>query len=381
VVEVMSAGATRLQRIAFSTSRLAELCSQKELVTQIGAVVNDWPLVVLKELVDNACDAAEEDGIAPVVEISVKDGEIIVCDNAPGLPAETVAAALDYTVRVSSKEAYVSPSRGQQGNALKCIFAMPFVLDGDQGETIIESCGQCHRITFTMDPVCREPRIIHEVSTSVVQNGTTVRVRWPDKACHILRDAKPRFVWLVGKYVLANPHLTIKLRWDDDDCVTVEATNPAWKKWNGDDPTSAHWYSPQTFERYISAIVARDQDRGQRRRIVREFLKELRGLSRTDVQSQILCETETRGITLETFFNGGREAVSRLLDSCKRHSKPVKPVALGLIGADHIQKIFSALGVAENSFSYRKKLGTAPSGLPYGSEAAYGRPAPYHHGG
>ena len=36
-------------------------------------------------------------------------------------------------VRVSSREAYVSPTRGAQGNALKTIVAMPFVLDGERG--------------------------------------------------------------------------------------------------------------------------------------------------------------------------------------------------------------------------------------------------------
>ena len=42
---------------------------------------------------------------------------------------------LDYTVRVSSREAYVSPTRGAQGNALKTIVAMPFVLDEEMGKS------------------------------------------------------------------------------------------------------------------------------------------------------------------------------------------------------------------------------------------------------
>lgn len=46
--------------------------------------------------------------------------------------AETVANITDYHSRTSSREAYVSPTRGAQGNALKTILAMPAALnDGD----------------------------------------------------------------------------------------------------------------------------------------------------------------------------------------------------------------------------------------------------------
>jgi DNA topoisomerase VI subunit B len=56
-----------LVRLVFKTSRLAEFCSQKELVNQTGHSVEAWPLVILKELVDNALDAAEEAEIAPAI--------------------------------------------------------------------------------------------------------------------------------------------------------------------------------------------------------------------------------------------------------------------------------------------------------------------------
>jgi DNA topoisomerase VI subunit B len=120
--------APSLSRHVFKTSRLAEFCSQKELVNQTGHAVEDWPLVDLKELIDNALDGAEESGIAPVIEISVSQDDIAVADNGPGIAPETVADIIDYTARVSSREAYVSPIRGAQGNALKTILAMPFAL-------------------------------------------------------------------------------------------------------------------------------------------------------------------------------------------------------------------------------------------------------------
>src|SRR5437660_2854121 len=66
-----SAGKSALSRHVFKTSRLAEFCSRKELVNQTGHAAEDWPLVILKELVDNALDGAEEARIAPVIEITV----------------------------------------------------------------------------------------------------------------------------------------------------------------------------------------------------------------------------------------------------------------------------------------------------------------------
>jgi DNA topoisomerase VI subunit B len=123
-----------LIRKMFKTSRLAEFCSQKELVNQTGHVIEDWPLVVLKELIDNAIDAAEEAGTAPIIKLVVSLHEIAVSDNGPGIAPEAVANILDYTARVSSREAYVSPTRGAQGNALKTILAMPFALNGERGD-------------------------------------------------------------------------------------------------------------------------------------------------------------------------------------------------------------------------------------------------------
>jgi DNA topoisomerase VI subunit B len=173
-----------LERVAFRTSRLAEFCGEKELVAQTGHAVEHWPLVILKELVDNALDACEEAQIAPEIDVSVstETGDIVIADNAAGLPAETIAGVLDYTVRVSSWEAYVSPSRGRQGYGLKCIVAIPFALDGQCGTTVIESRGQAHRILFEMDPVRREPRILREIGASNVKIGTKITVRWPETA-------------------------------------------------------------------------------------------------------------------------------------------------------------------------------------------------------
>src|SRR5258708_26115366 len=80
-----------MKRETFQTSRLLDFCSERELIKQIGHGVDQWPLVIFKELVDNGLDACEEAGIAPVIEIEVTGTEITITDNGPGIPADTVA--------------------------------------------------------------------------------------------------------------------------------------------------------------------------------------------------------------------------------------------------------------------------------------------------
>ncbi len=172
----------QLDRATFSTSRLLDFCSRKELVAQTGHQPEAWPLVIIKELVDNALDACEEAGTAPAVRIRVDDAGITVTDNGPGIPAETIEGVLDFSIRVSSREAYVAPDRGAQGNALKTIVAMPFVVDGSIGAIEVAAHGVRHRITFAVDPIRQEPAITHDRDPDDRKKGTEIRVIWPDSA-------------------------------------------------------------------------------------------------------------------------------------------------------------------------------------------------------
>jgi DNA topoisomerase VI subunit B len=186
--------APALNRQVVKTSRLTEFCSRKELTNQTGHSSQEWPLVLLKELVDNSIDACEEAGIAPHVEIEVSDQAISITDNGPGISPETVADILDYSVRVSSREAYVSPTRGAQGNALKTVIAMGFALDGEHGETVIESREIAHEIAFSIDRIWHEPKIIRTCKASPVKTGARITVAWPNSSCSILDEAKARFL-------------------------------------------------------------------------------------------------------------------------------------------------------------------------------------------
>ena len=60
-----------LTRKTFTISRLADFATISELTKQTGQPVENWPLVVVKELVDNALDERKRPAIAPVIEIVV----------------------------------------------------------------------------------------------------------------------------------------------------------------------------------------------------------------------------------------------------------------------------------------------------------------------
>jgi hypothetical protein len=324
----------KLTRVPFRVSRLMEFCSERELQNQTGHAVEDWPLVVLKEGVDNALDACEEAEIAPVITVSVEADKIIIQDNAGGIDAATIASILDYTVRVSSREAYVSPTRGAQGNALKTILAMDYVLQGASGDavgvTIIESRGIAHRIEFRADHVNNEPVIRLTTEPSSVTAGTRLTIHWPRP--HLLEWAEDRFKQLIEAYVWFNPHLTVRGSWFGHEFINVAATNPTWDKWRPRDPTSAHWYDVPRLQRYLAAHVARDRDLGHSH-TVREFLGEFRGLTSTAHQRRILNEVGCSHQSLASFFGVekvNRDGIVKLLAAMRKHSRPVAPKYLGI---------------------------------------------------
>jgi hypothetical protein len=178
----MSAAAPRT---TFATSRLLEFCSQKELTAQTGHEPEDWPLMIVKELVDNSLDSCEESGVAPAIHAMVARGKIRVRDNGSGIPPETVTSILDFTTRTSSREAYVAPDRGRQGNAAKTIVAMPFALSGKEGHVEIVARGIRHDIVFAVDRIAQVPVIDyrkHRLEGASVRTGTIVTVHWPESA-------------------------------------------------------------------------------------------------------------------------------------------------------------------------------------------------------
>lgn len=382
----------RLERETFRTNREMDFFSEKELITQTGHSRDEWPLVILKELIDNSLDACEEGNIAPSISVHADASGITVKDNGPGIPPSTVEAALDFRVRVSSREVYVAPDRGAQGNALKTLFPMPYVLDGEHGTMTVSARGVQHSIACRADVISQRPVIDHEQTQVPIIEGTEVRLNWSER-----RDDDGISLWPFGEeckpaidsvewwrdtlqqstlsllqgFALFNPHLTLDVHWFGSK-VIYRASDPAWKKWKPDKPTSPHWYELQHLERLVAAHIAKDRDRGTDRTVA-DFIKQFDGLTGTQKRKAVIEQTGMSRFNLSALasddgLNSSR--VDELLTSMKQHTKPVNPKRLSVIGKDHLAARFSELGCDSEQFQYSKRFGV-DEGLPYVLEAAF----------
>ena len=374
-------GPKRLKRVPFTVSRLMEFCTKPELMNQTGHHWRLWPLVIGKEITDNAMDAAEEAEIAPIISITVstKRGTIIIEDNGPGIPAKTIESVLNYSIRVSSNEAYVSPTRGQQGNALKAILAMNYVMDtrGDDacGKTVIEAHGIEHTIAFSVDHIKKEPKISHTTKPSTVVKGTRITVTLPkirqgeNYIIDTIDENEIRFMNLAESYAWLNPHLTLKVKWNGKVRIDVKASNPDWKKWLPSWPTCPHWYGVSDLRRYMAAHIA------YRKTVtVREFISEFGGMTGSAKQKKVLAEIGAAYMRLHNFFGLHKPDtpnIKKMLASLKRHTKPVRPADLGVIGKEHFFALIEAAGGDPKTFKY-KIIPGVKNGVPSVVETAFG---------
>jgi DNA topoisomerase-6 subunit B len=365
----------KLERTTFELSRELEFFDAKELEMQIGQPVEWWPVAILKELIDNALDACECAGVAPEIRVGVKGDALTVEDNGPGIPPETVRGSLDYLKRVSDKLFYVSPTRGQLGNALKVVWAAPFVESGKSGRVEVSARGVKHTIEVSLDRIRQAPAIGYATCEDGRQVGTSFRVEWPELASILSCEKEPYFYYppplslpeLVEGFAALNPHATFRL-----GKRKYPASDPAWQKWRPDLPTSPHWYTPHTLRDLIAAYVGRDQETGQARS-VRAFVSEFRGLSSTAKQKAVA--NGLSGVHLRDLVDDGDIAmphVEKLLAAMKGESRPVPPAALGVIGKEHLTRWMETFaGVNPESVRYSRRAGEE-SGQPYVVEVAFG---------
>jgi DNA topoisomerase VI subunit B len=404
-----------LQREHFQTSRLLEYFSAKELTLQTGHEPARWPEVVLKELIDNALDACEDAGTLPTVTITIAPDAIVVEDNGPGLPATVIDGILDFSVRASSKDAYISPTRGAQGNALKTVAAIPYVLSGcERGDLTIASHGLQHTIRISVDRVAQMPVIQHDVHPDASsQTGTRIAVHWPDSACRIgetdprflqirgtglavrspdsacsLTDTGPRFLQMVAAYALFNPHATFVIhgaRPELADAIapilgaypqtqTFARTVDVCGKWVASQPTSPHWYTAEQLRTLMAAYITLERAGGTSR-TVRQFISEFHGLSSTAKQKAILASLPVARVHLRDLVQNGdldHTTVAALLAAMQEASRPVKPAALGVLGEAHITTWLQHQPGGADDVRYTKTAGIDDeTGLPFVIETAF----------
>jgi DNA topoisomerase VI subunit B len=380
---------TILARTTFEMSRALEFFTERELQMQIGFSRWSWVIALTKELIDNALDACESAGVSPEITLTHAGRRLTVQDNGHGLPLTTLERSLDYLVRVSDKAYYVSPSRGQLGNALKCVWAAPYVLSPHRKSclTVATDRGQ-FLIEVELDHLAQQPRLTLTVQEEgKIKTGTAILIEWPQEAsyhwCAESPDSyhprlHPRS--LLQAYALFNPHATFA--YAGAEARTWLAAQPGWTKWTPNRPTSPHWYTAARFQQLLTGYLVADRRTG-RRRSVREIIAEFDGLSGMKARQEVAMEAGLHRATLEDLVAQetlDTARVAELLTAMQARAREVKPQALGVIGQDHLTHMLTeAYGVDPDTLTYRCQKGVV-DGLPYVLEVACGWPADAEEG-
>ncbi len=367
-----------LSRVTAEISRASEFFSVDELTKQTGQPVDMFAAVVIKELMDNALDAAETAGRDPQIALTVcnKDGsiQIRVEDNGNGIRHEVLNRIVSsFDCRISDKAIYRAPSRGSQGNAFKTLIGIPYALRSGY-PVVIEALGLRHEIRAQIDPLgnAKADTISAEIDGFI---GTRVELTLPDDPAAGLLVPE----WWAKSFALTNPHALVKFYHIDEDFSYNEHGNSSpgkiqeiyqptvksgqgWRKFMPTDLTAPAWYSADTLRAQVFAHILSDDV------TLRDFVKRFKGLS-ANAKAKAVCD-RFPSIRRLSDFEDRPELISDLLETMKEIAEPPSETILGYIGKDHIKRCFSEwFGIKKERFWYRRSAITVGD-IPYVVEAA-----------
>ncbi len=342
-----------LEREYFSVDRDDEYFTIDGLSKMIGQQPDQWRHAALKEMVDNALDAAESTYplVAPDILIEFTESEngltLTVADNGPGIPADKVQRLTNFRAYQTNKFGYRAPTRGAQGNAIKTLLGIPVALGDERSHLCIESQGQRHLLTTWLTPAGAKSD--HQ-QTETEGSKTRFTVTIPGPA----DDYYWRPVRWLTAYGLFNPHARLQIReiapvWTPD--TETEGGNPAlepfsdlslsptidfprdrWRKFLPTDPTPAHWYTRTEFAVLVHLIAKQNPQK-----LLGDFIQEFKGLSRVWRKVQPIVSAKIMEQLAESPL-----AITTLYEALLTHATEPKPEILGRVGPDHFRQRFNA---------------------------------------
>lgn len=358
-----------LHREHFAVSRAAEYFSITELQAQTGQPAAAFWHVALKELVDNALDAAETSGREPAMRVEFERTEgrlhLEVSDNGNGIPAAVVAGIPDFGTRTSDKAAYLAPTRGAQGNALKTLIGMPVTLGDQTARLAIRTQDANHALSVWITPA---GEVRHEhTDTGCDCTGTRVTVDIPERDYTAWSPAE-----FVNGFALFNPHAKIQMQGIDRALdrgesgepeilnLSFEPNAPArWRKFTPSDLTSASWYTPDEFARLTHL-----KESVNPALMLRDFAREFRGQPRRWRAACNAVDALTIGELIE--IPGGVETFHHAL----QQAPAPNPDVLGRVGMDHFRARFDALYSIKPDRYWYKHRASEINGAPFIVEVA-----------
>ena len=369
-----------LERQSFSTGRAAEYFDASELEKLTGQPRRNFASVVLKELVDNALDAAETAGRVPQLEIEVNRTEgfltLAVSDNGLGLSTEQVQKILDFETRTSDKAVYKTPTRGAQGNALKTILGLPYAV-GVDAPVVIETQGHRHQIRAYVTPG-GAVKVAHEHTLSSRQGGARFEIT--------LSEVQVDHTGWARAFSLFNPHATVKISAFDGcseqansgaknaEIYQSQVDFPAsWRKFLPTDLPSAWWFNPSDFAALVYAYIAHGDDL-----TLRDFIRQFRGLSGNTKAKAVAAQLG--GVSRVAELEHQPQLIPVLHKSLCDAATPPSANVLGLVGPEHFERCFNDWYGVER-YWYKKATGVV-DGLPFAFEVAVAqtqRPGDVYH--
>lgn len=159
--------------------------------------------VVVKEFLDNACDAAEKKAVEGFVHIKYHDGAGMITNPGSIAPGEFETIA-DFSLRLSDKYIKRSFVRGQVGHGLKIALMLALT---DKNEVRFESAAHLHVISLK-DRLSRDPKGVLNIESrkgKVDTGTTTVTIPITDDL-----DKGNRVEDYILKYIALNPQIAFE---------------------------------------------------------------------------------------------------------------------------------------------------------------------------
>jgi hypothetical protein len=343
----------------FSFARDLEFASEAELAKRMGCPPALWLRAAVKELIDNALDAAEEAGVQPEIETEVDGHRVTIIDNGPGIAPEVVELLCRRELRTSSREAYAEPARGAQGNALQVLMCLRLGFGLDEAVMTIASRGVVHTITTRVNRLAGRIDVERTVTPGGPAQGTTVTLVWPHAV-----DLDDEIEVLVTEFLGLNPHVT----------VNGVAGDPAFRKWRPGTATPVHCYAPDRFANRVLAELRHDP-----KITVVQFLGRFAGLTSRTRRARIADEAGLQYQPLAALLDASGTAldpdrVELLRREMADASTPPKPSVLGRLGKDHALAALIDLAQSDEAdlrgFAYHSAAGDE-RGVPYVYEVAF----------
>jgi hypothetical protein len=251
------------------------------LIRKAGVPRNGLPQVIIKELVDNALDAAGD------CEVELSDGVVIVHDAGEGLPGTDgeIAGLFSISRPQRSSKFIRMPTRGALGNGLRIVTAATLITEG---ELIVATRGR--RLRITTDPLTGESTA--ERIGSYDQCGTRIELT-------LGHPLEPEASDLLASQ------------------IAITAARAQEKFYGG--RSSPHWYDVEAFYELMLSMPAEVT--------VRDFVRNLDGCSSSGVSAAI-----TDGFERRPAQSVSREDAALLLRRCKNQAREVNPKRLGRTG-------------------------------------------------